>query len=392
MWRFQRQTSYGLTAFVVLLACGCGANPGTPEAPLAITAQPSSETTPLGQTATFSVSVSGGDNAIRYRWSKNGQVIANASSASYATPPVTNSDNGALFSVQISDGGQSLQSAAAKLTIGPRSPTAGDLRFQNVASPLTSQGYTPSISTILLGRAGLGFSNAFGTPLALGPGSCQPDSTPVLGCAWAVNSFSSSASLAGMSVAYRSGYLEDLTDYFDTELADPNTVVTSLDAEDGDDLFAVATQTSTTAGTFRGRIVISTPGSFQSDVNNEASRGRVVTAVGAVSGVLTLTSYAWSQDPSTIYEAQTISGVALTQMPAEVQSLAQAGYIITAFGGNSVDGYFLVGTRQQGDSIPRPISIVPTTQYASMVAKGYAIVGVLANTNDFYSDTWIGEK
>jgi hypothetical protein len=195
-----------------------------------------------------------------------------------------------------------------------------------------------------------------------------------------------------MSIAYRSGFLEDLSDYLNTELADPNTVVTSLDAEYGDDLFAVAAQTSPTAGAYQGRIVASTPGSFQSDVETEASHGRVVTAVGANSGVLTLTSYAWSHDPSTVYEAQTVSGVALSQVPAEAQNLAQAGYIITALGGNSVDAYFLVGTRHQGDSIPRPISIVNTAQYTSMISNGYAIVGVLQNAFDIASVTWIGEK
>jgi hypothetical protein len=143
---------------------------------------------------------------------------------------------------------------------------------------------------------------------------------------------------------------------------------------------------------YQGRIVTSTPGSFQSDVGTEASHGRVVTAVGANSGVLTLASYAWSEDTSTIYEAQTVSGVALSQVPAEAQNLAQAGYIITALGGNSVDGYFLVGTRQQGDSIPRPISIVNTAQYTSIISNGYSIVGVLQNASDVASVTWIGEK
>ena len=41
--------------------------------------------------------------------------------------------------------------------------------------------------------------------------------------------------------------------------------------------------------------------------------------------------------------------------------MAGEGYIISAFGGNDIDGYLLVGMRVQGDTLPRPIEGVTPT-------------------------------
>ncbi|MHB8304341.1 MAG: hypothetical protein ACYDC6_16255 [Acidobacteriaceae bacterium] len=75
-------------------------------------------------------------------------------------------------------------------------------------------------------------------------------------------------------------------------------------------------------------------------------------------------------------------------------SLANAGYIITAFGGNPTDGYVLVGTRVRGDSMPRPILVFPPTP-SSTSTVGYALVGQVFNTtygNGSDYVTWLFEK
>jgi hypothetical protein len=106
-----------------------------PVAP-SITTQPSSKTITAGQTATFSVSASG-TAPLSYQWQKNGTAISGAASSSYTTPAETTSDNGAQFTVVVSNSVGSLTSNAATLTVnaptpGALTPSATSLSFGNV--------------------------------------------------------------------------------------------------------------------------------------------------------------------------------------------------------------------------------------------------------------------
>jgi hypothetical protein len=84
--------------------------------PPSITNQPANKTVKLGQTAKFSVSATGGA-PLSYQWRKNGEDIIGATGASYTTPATTAADNGALFSVMVSNGGGSVTSNNATLTV-----------------------------------------------------------------------------------------------------------------------------------------------------------------------------------------------------------------------------------------------------------------------------------
>jgi hypothetical protein len=81
-----------------------------------ITTQPASQTVTAGQTATFTV-VATGTATLTYQWQKNGTAISGASSASFSTPPTTSADNGAKFTVVVSNSLGSATSAAAALTV-----------------------------------------------------------------------------------------------------------------------------------------------------------------------------------------------------------------------------------------------------------------------------------
>src|SRR6478609_2141476 len=69
-----------------------------------ITSAPANKTVCEGNSATFTVVISGG-TGITYQWRRNGVNISGATSSTYTIPSTFSSDNGALFSVRISSTG-----------------------------------------------------------------------------------------------------------------------------------------------------------------------------------------------------------------------------------------------------------------------------------------------
>ena len=188
----------GLIALAILLyislsTTGCGSS-GTPtnssQSPLEIISEPASQTVPLGLTATFTVQAVGGTGSLRYQWSENGTAISGATAASYTTSATQLSDNGSLYTVVVSDQSTSVDSNHATLTIGARSPKAGDLRFQQVDAPaVADEGDTAStatgeveISCASCDHTSATFSPATAAPLELSTlnDNCNSD------CAWRV--------------------------------------------------------------------------------------------------------------------------------------------------------------------------------------------------------------
>jgi hypothetical protein len=81
-----------------------------------IQTQPQSTTVTLGQTATFTVTAAG-NPAPTYQWSKNSTAISGATAARYTTPATVATDNGALFSVVVTNSVGSVTSTNATLTV-----------------------------------------------------------------------------------------------------------------------------------------------------------------------------------------------------------------------------------------------------------------------------------
>ncbi len=81
-----------------------------------ITTQPANPTVLAGQTASFSVGVSG-TAPFTYQWKKNGTAISGATGASYTTPATSTSDNGAVFSVVVTNSAGTATSVSATLTV-----------------------------------------------------------------------------------------------------------------------------------------------------------------------------------------------------------------------------------------------------------------------------------
>jgi streptogramin lyase len=89
--------------------------PPTAQAPV-ITSPPAPVTVAVGATATFSVSASG-TAPLAYQWLRGSAAIAGATAASYTTPATVAGDNGATFSVVVSNSAGSATSNAAVLTV-----------------------------------------------------------------------------------------------------------------------------------------------------------------------------------------------------------------------------------------------------------------------------------
>jgi hypothetical protein len=84
--------------------------------PPVITAQPQNATVNLGQIAAFSVTATG-TAPLNYQWRKNGTAITGATASTYSIPPAAAGDNGAQFSVVVSNGFGTVPSANAILTV-----------------------------------------------------------------------------------------------------------------------------------------------------------------------------------------------------------------------------------------------------------------------------------
>jgi hypothetical protein len=93
-----------------------------------ITTQPANASSAAGGTVTFSVAASG-TAPLTYQWQKNGTAISAAANTSYTTPAVLAADDGAMFTVVVSNSAGSVTSSGAKLSVSPNgnSPQPGDV-------------------------------------------------------------------------------------------------------------------------------------------------------------------------------------------------------------------------------------------------------------------------
>ena len=88
--------------------------------PPSITSQPANVTVTAPAAANFSVAANG-DTPMSYQWRRNGVDIGGAINASYTLNPTAVTDNGAQFSVVVSNAAGTVTSAAATLTVNAAS-------------------------------------------------------------------------------------------------------------------------------------------------------------------------------------------------------------------------------------------------------------------------------
>ena len=139
----------GLAVPILLVACG-GGKGGAVAVPAAsapaITIQPSDQSVPVGETATFSVTATGAA-PVSYQWQRNTLPVAGATASKYTTPATGVGDNGSSFAVVVTDPGGSATSRAATLIVTGGVPPAGTdvLTYKN---DLSRSGQNLSESTL----------------------------------------------------------------------------------------------------------------------------------------------------------------------------------------------------------------------------------------------------
>ena len=151
-----------VAALCLCIAAGCGSSgysqnsatststTSTPAAP-AISVQPANQTVAVGQTATFSVTAAG-TAPLSYQWQRGGSAISGATAASYTTPATTSGDNGATFSVTVTNSAGNITSTAATLTVTttpppPATPSATDVTMYHNDVARTGQNLTETTLT-----------------------------------------------------------------------------------------------------------------------------------------------------------------------------------------------------------------------------------------------------
>ena len=121
---------------------GGGGNPDLPT----ITSQPMSQTVPVNQTATFSVTATA-NSPLSYQWQENGSSINGATSSTYTTQPTTPGDNGDTFTVTVSDAAGSRTSNPATLTISGVVTAGTDVATYKNDLARTGQNLTETLLT-----------------------------------------------------------------------------------------------------------------------------------------------------------------------------------------------------------------------------------------------------
>jgi hypothetical protein len=356
----------------------------------AIVTQPTSLTVPIGLEAVLSVAVSG-DGSMTAHWSRNGVEIPDSATTSYVTPAITASDTGASYTFTVSNSMGTATSQPAVLSVAARAPQNGDLRFQQVDSLATVNGYTPFQSGVIPGRGGAIFSMYSGTPIWMESNDCGANpEIPGVACPWEYSANSLPTGVAPLATAYfgdfYTNFQNDLatgefpsTKFGGGPIVGSNNVITSLTISNVNNIFAISYNQNGTGGFDLAQHSIS-PESIQDAATQEGQAGRVITALAFDSGQLVYLSYGWTGNSTTVYETLTATATFAT-VPDVASSLAAQGYILTAMGGDDANGLVLVGTRVKGDTLPRPILVASgeqRTQIEQQIQQqGYAIVGMV---------------
>lgn len=178
---------------------------------------------------------------------------------------------------------------------------------------------------------------------------------------WFFAIFEVTPSLGPLNAISSSGYMH----YFERDLVKPfaktHRLVSSFDiaiaaSEDHDTFGVIGIGRADQEQIFTKCVIDRKPrAELESALQQEASEGRVTTALAGDGSLITFFSYDWIGDTKH-YEVKLLEAD-YENLDERARTLADEGYIITAFG-RDLEVLLLVGTREEGTSEPRTIELL----------------------------------
>lgn len=295
------------------------------------------------------------------------------------------------FSVSLAE----IRASVITLSVGPRSPVSGDLRFQQVGALSTVYEYSGLEGSNLNYGLSYEFDEAIGTPLSIGPG-CIGALNPY-GCTWGFQAFSTALTDTTLKVSYNVDYSSNWSQDLSGANAN-NAVITGLDIEPTVNAVAYSTEQGASGNAFQGIMNTVSANTLNSSIASEGLSGNVVTAISDnTNGAVSYISYSWNKNEGVQFD-ETIDVTSYDGLLSSANALAEQGYIISAIGGNPQKNIFLIGTKVLGDVLPRSIIMVNPSageNLTSITSEGYAIVGYifkLDSSGNVLGDVYLGEK
>jgi hypothetical protein len=278
-----------------------------------ITAEPANQTVLAGQTATFSVSATGA-GPLSYQWHINGMPIGGATSSSYTNAATTIAENGARFTVVVSNNAGNVTSDPATLTV-TTAPVAPSIANQPI-SQIVNAGQTATFSVTASGTAPLSYqwrkngaivsgaiSASCTTPAATSADTGAQFTVVVSNSAGSVNS--SAATLVVNSISHLLGASPTSLSFGNVNTGSSSALAATLRNDGNSDVtisnVSISGAGFNSSGVSAGAIL--TPG--QTSTLNVTF---APAATGSVAGNVTVTSNA-QNSPATI----SLSGVGVTQ-------------------------------------------------------------------------------
>lgn len=170
-----RVTAVAAVFTFILSACGGGGgSSGTTVAAPTITAQPQNASTTTDGSVTLSVTATGTD--LSYQWRRNGTAITGATSSSYTLSAASYTDNGAQYTVVVSNAGGSVTSSAATVSLAA---SANQQAFESLILAANGGSYYLTWNLNYGGPqiSGTNYGYSSGSTLAASPATAGPQTT-----------------------------------------------------------------------------------------------------------------------------------------------------------------------------------------------------------------------
>ena len=213
---------------------------------------------------------------------------------------------------------------------------------------------------------------AAGTPLQLGASNLSTADQ----CVWFFDVFALPSNVVPVGVTYSGSILANLDETLNAKNTDTNAVITAMDIREGPGVFGISEAFTPKAGGYHLSNHVIPLAGLPAAAATEGEQKRVITAVSFDSGQVRYLSYAWNHDTTTNgYDTQVVE-TAQAGVPAAAEQLGTNGYVVTAVGGNAVDGFILVGTRVHGATGAQTVAVDPAF---SNILPGYAIIADLVD-------------